>query len=282
MKLFGQEIGAEGNEKTDQDLRAGLFAKVTRHPVLDDGRAPGDGDADGEAAQSQPQKCSDRRHGREGAVRAPATANRMQTRPDASLSSDSPSRMCSSRLGIGTRLAMADTAIGSVGETTAASAKATANGIAGISQWMKNPTPRTVNTTRPSASSRIVPLSRKSPFFGNAPAVQKQKRQEQEEENIRVQLDARMGKDGNDGAETDLDQGQRHRHRRHARQGAADHHRQQQEEDKGDRFHGQILRHNRNTTSSAGGNCEDDWHLRRNRLDEPSGLKQRFAGAEQV
>ena len=50
-------------------------------------------------------------------VSAAAMAKRRQTRPDASLSSDSPSRMCIMRLGMGTRAAMADTAIGSVGPT---------------------------------------------------------------------------------------------------------------------------------------------------------------------
>ena len=70
-------------------------------------------------------------------VKAAATAKRMQTRPDASLSRDSPSRMCSSRAGMGTRLAMAETATGSVGERMAASAKATASGMEGIIQWTK-------------------------------------------------------------------------------------------------------------------------------------------------
>ncbi len=63
-----------------------------------------------------------------------ATAKRKQTRPDASLSSDSPSRMCISRLGIGAREAIELTATGSVGEMIAASAKATASGITGIIQ----------------------------------------------------------------------------------------------------------------------------------------------------
>ncbi|MND55434.1 hypothetical protein D3C80_465200 [compost metagenome] len=99
-------------------------------------------------------------------VTAAATANRMQTRPDASLSSDSPSRMCINRGGIGTRAAIAETATGSVGETMAASAKATASGMAGIIQWIRSPTPTTVNTTSPSASSRMTPLSRNSPSFG--------------------------------------------------------------------------------------------------------------------
>ncbi len=67
-------------------------------------------------------------------VIAAATAKRMQTRPEASLSNASPSRMCTSRLGIGARAAMADTATASVGESTAASANATASGIAGIIQ----------------------------------------------------------------------------------------------------------------------------------------------------
>src|SRR3546814_7051074 len=54
---------------------------------------------------------------------------------------------------------MADTAIGSVGDTTAASAKATAIGIAGIIQWMNRPMPMTVIRTRPSASSTTVEAS---------------------------------------------------------------------------------------------------------------------------
>lgn len=42
--------------------------------------------------------------------------------------------MCIRRLGIGTLEAIEDTATGSVGEMIAASANATASGIAGISQ----------------------------------------------------------------------------------------------------------------------------------------------------
>ena len=95
-----------------------------------------------------------------------ATAKRKQTRPEASLSSDSPSRMCISRFGIGARLAIADTATGSVGDRIAASAKATGIGIDGTSQWIIRPAPTTVNSTRPSASSMIVPLSRSRPCLG--------------------------------------------------------------------------------------------------------------------
>ncbi len=99
-------------------------------------------------------------------VIAAVTAKRMHTRPEASFSSDSPSSMCISRLGSGTRAAMADTATASVGERTAASAKATASGIAGMIQWMKNPAPTTVNTTKPRASAMIVHLSRNNPSLG--------------------------------------------------------------------------------------------------------------------
>ena len=99
-------------------------------------------------------------------VSAAAMAKRRQTRPDASLSSDSPSRMCIMRLGMGTRAAMADTAIGSVGETTAARAKATASGIAGIIQLMKKPMPMTVVSTSPSASSTTVEASLSSSSLG--------------------------------------------------------------------------------------------------------------------
>lgn len=99
-------------------------------------------------------------------VSVAAMANRRQTSPDASLSSDSPSRMCIIRAGIGTRAPIADTAIGSVGDTTAASANATGSGMAGIIQWMNRPTPRTVKTTRPSARPRIVRRSSRSASLG--------------------------------------------------------------------------------------------------------------------
>ncbi len=104
--------------------------------------------------------------GENNPVMVAATAKRMHTRPEASLSSDSPSRMCSSRLGIGAREDSAETATGSVGETTAASAKATGNGIAGIIQLIRKPRPTTVKITSPTASSRMVSLSRNKPSLG--------------------------------------------------------------------------------------------------------------------
>lgn len=67
-------------------------------------------------------------------VSAAATAKRKQTRPEASFNSDSPSSTCIMRLGIGTRDVIAETAIGSVGDTIAARANATGSGIAGIIQ----------------------------------------------------------------------------------------------------------------------------------------------------
>ncbi len=70
------------------------------------------------------------------------------------------------RLGIGTRAAIAFTAIGSVGDTTAASAKATGNGTIGIRTCTNRPTPSTVKATRPSASSRMTGASRRSPSLG--------------------------------------------------------------------------------------------------------------------
>ena len=93
-------------------------------------------------------------------VVAAITAIRMQVRPEASFKRLSPSRICIKRLGMGLRPAMAETAIGSVGDRIADRAKATASGMAGIIQWMKKPNPRTVNTTSPMASSRMTLRSR--------------------------------------------------------------------------------------------------------------------------
>ncbi len=65
-------------------------------------------------------------------VSAAAIANFSATRPDASFISASPSRMCIRFAGMRLRLAMPDSATVSVGDSTAASAKATGNGIEGI------------------------------------------------------------------------------------------------------------------------------------------------------
>src|SRR6185312_1027219 len=65
-----------------------------------------------------------------------------------------------------TRAAMAEIAIGSVGDTTAANANATVRGMAGIIQCTKKPTPTTVRATRPSASSRTAVRSFSNSSFG--------------------------------------------------------------------------------------------------------------------
>ncbi|MOA04693.1 hypothetical protein D3C78_1242630 [compost metagenome] len=66
-----------------------------------------------------------------------AMANFNATRPEASLSSDSPSSTYMVFSGMPRLRVMADTATASVGEITAASAKATVSGISGIIQWMR-------------------------------------------------------------------------------------------------------------------------------------------------
>ncbi len=61
---------------------------------------------------------------------------------------------------------MAETATASVGETTAASAKATVSGMPGTSQWISQPSPTTVNSTRPSARRRMGRYSEKNSRLG--------------------------------------------------------------------------------------------------------------------
>ena len=70
-------------------------------------------------------------------VSVAATANFSATRPEASLSRDSPSSTCMVCAGMPRLRVIADTATASVGDTTAASAKATVSGISGIIQWMR-------------------------------------------------------------------------------------------------------------------------------------------------
>src|SRR5690606_3331749 len=52
------------------------------------------------------------------------------------------------------------------GDRMAARAKATARGMAGIIQWIRKPSPRTVKTTSPKANSRITTRSRNSASLG--------------------------------------------------------------------------------------------------------------------
>ena len=142
-------------------------------------------------------------------VSAAATAKRMQTRPEASFSSDSPSRMCISRFGIGTREVIEETATGSVGEITAASAKATASGMAGIIQWMTKPSADNGEDDQAERELKDGALVAEQPVLGNAPAVEKQqRRQEQEEKDLRVELDAEPGDRRDQPAQDDLDQRQ--------------------------------------------------------------------------
>ena len=68
--------------------------------------------------------------------------------------------------GSGVRAAIVDTATGSVGDSTAANANATAIGIPGMSQWMKMPMPSTVKTTRPRARLSTAGASRRSASLG--------------------------------------------------------------------------------------------------------------------
>ncbi len=99
-------------------------------------------------------------------VSAEAIAKRRQIRPEASLRSASPSRMCIIRFGMCTRVAIADTAIGSVGDTTAASANATGRDIAGTIHRTENPMPTIVRKTKPRANCRTAQRSLSNSSFG--------------------------------------------------------------------------------------------------------------------
>ena len=140
---------------------------------------------------------------------AAATAKRKHTKPDASFNSDSPSRISISRFGIGTRVAMADTATASVGERSAARAQPTASGTAGIIQWMKNPAPTTVNRTKPNAERDDGPLVPEQAWFRNAPTVQEQQRcDEHQQKELRIERDVQIEGERDQCAEPDLDERQ--------------------------------------------------------------------------
>jgi hypothetical protein len=63
-----------------------------------------------------------------------------------------------------------------VGETTAASAKATANGIAGIIQVMKYPTPEDRQRAEAERQLQDCPLVAEQSLLRNAPAIQEKQR----------------------------------------------------------------------------------------------------------
>ena len=84
-----------------------------------------------------------------------AMAVRSATSAVASLSSDSPSRIVTTLRGSPIRRAMAVAATASGGATTAPMAKETGQEMSGIKACTMTPTPRVVNTTRPTDSSRI-------------------------------------------------------------------------------------------------------------------------------
>ena len=84
-----------------------------------------------------------------------AIAVRSATSAVASLSSDSPSRMVTTLRGSPMRRAMAVAATASGGATTAPIANEIGQEMSGIKACTMTPTPRVVNTTRPTDSSRI-------------------------------------------------------------------------------------------------------------------------------
>ncbi|MNY78265.1 hypothetical protein D3C86_2184450 [compost metagenome] len=60
MQVFGNQIGAEGNEKADQDLRAWVFAELAGNGVLYPHDKPRHAEADKNAADRDPKKCAQR------------------------------------------------------------------------------------------------------------------------------------------------------------------------------------------------------------------------------
>src|SRR6478752_2567152 len=112
-----------------------------------------------------------------------AMAVRRQTRAVASLTSDSPSRTVTTRRGSPIRRAIVVAATASGGATTAPSANAAANGT-GSSSQVTRPTPRAVNTTRPTERNPIARrLSRKS--------TSEQRGQQPDEDHLRAQVHLR-------------------------------------------------------------------------------------------
>ena len=153
---------------------------------------------------------------------AAAKAKRMHTRPEASLSKPL-SRMCIIRRD-SQHDVIADTAIGSVGERMAASANATASGTAGISQWMKKPTPTTVKSTRPSASSRMMAASLNRPRFGmRQPSRNSSGGMNSRKKMSGLERNADVHDGGEQGPERDLHEGTRDAKRQHQRDRLAQH-----------------------------------------------------------
>ena len=87
--------------------------------------------------------------------RPAAIAVRRATSAVASLKSDSPSRIVTIRRGRPIRRPIEVAATASGGATTAPIASAAHQSMPGSSAWTSQPTPKVVNTTRPTLSSRI-------------------------------------------------------------------------------------------------------------------------------
>ena len=95
-------------------------------------------------------------------VTAAASANWKATMPDASLMSDSPSRMLLARGEMSVSLESEATATASVGPRAAPRAKAAAKLMEGTTQLTAKPTTRAVTTTSPMASETTGLLLRQS------------------------------------------------------------------------------------------------------------------------
>jgi len=205
-RCSASRLRAEGYQQADQNLRPSFFAEMLGYQffatvTIQVTPTPSAMPPIATHRNVSKASTSEKRPGQ-----SRSDGKRMQTRPEASLSRDSPSRMCIKRLGIGTRAAIADRQSGPSGETIAASAKAMATGISGIIQLIKKPTPTTVNTTRPSASSRIVPLSRNRPSWECASRPERQAAAETAGRRYPASVHAEIGHGGDDRANSDLNE----------------------------------------------------------------------------
>src|SRR3984893_4487412 len=164
MQMLGQQVCAEGYQQADKNLRAGFFAEMLGYPVLRHRYNPGNADSKCDAANRDPQERAESIDERErpGQSRSDGKTHADQTRGVI----EQGLAFKNAHQTLGDRYAGSDCGYGNRVRRRNDRGEREGDGDSGIIQLIKKPTPTTVNTTRPSASSRIVPLSRNRPSLG--------------------------------------------------------------------------------------------------------------------
>ena len=230
MDMFGQDIGAEGDQQADQDLRPGFLAPTARDPGLGARHDQRDPDADRDAGKGEPEEVECSIAGGEAAGQRRSNGEAQADQAGCVVEQRFPFEDMHHALGNGhargdgghgDRIGRRDHGGEGEGDGERHRRDHPVDEEAHADDGGQHQPQRQLDHGRGVLEQFIL---------GNAPAVEEQqRRQEQEQEYFGIERDPVRCRQADDRAKGDLDQRCRDGNRHHARQGTTDDDSQQQE-----------------------------------------------------